>query len=249
MRTKQLKDRAAKIQRLQFIKSLIERNPKPALNGLDDKLEKYLNYTDGFFVELGANDGYTQSNTFYLEYCKNWRGLLIEGIPELYTRCEYTRIHSHVMNYACVDGECCNKNVTMNYANLMSIVTGAMKSTEADKEHLDRGLQCQNIFNSYQIEVPAKTLTAILEEVGVEKIDFLSLDVEGYEANVLRGLAFDRYAPEYICVEARFFDDVNKILCSRYSLVEQLTHHDYLYHIDMDKVDSCNLNAQVMRYE
>ena len=38
-----------------------------ALNDLDRKLEKYLDYQNGFFVELGANDGFTQSNTLFLE--------------------------------------------------------------------------------------------------------------------------------------------------------------------------------------
>ena len=52
---------------------------RPALNDLDRKLEKYLNYRDGYFIECGANDGYSQSNTYFLEKKLNWRGLLVEG--------------------------------------------------------------------------------------------------------------------------------------------------------------------------
>jgi hypothetical protein len=37
------------------------------LNGLDEKLESYVGYDGGFFVEIGANDGVTQSNTLYFE--------------------------------------------------------------------------------------------------------------------------------------------------------------------------------------
>jgi len=37
------------------------------LNGLDKKIEKYINFNNGFFCELGANDGITQSNTFFFE--------------------------------------------------------------------------------------------------------------------------------------------------------------------------------------
>ena len=49
-----------------------------AINNLDRKMERYLNYKDGFFVEIGANDGISQSNTFFLEKKYNWYGLLIE---------------------------------------------------------------------------------------------------------------------------------------------------------------------------
>ena len=38
-----------------------------AANNLDKKIEKFINYRDGYYVELGANDGINQSNTFYFE--------------------------------------------------------------------------------------------------------------------------------------------------------------------------------------
>ena len=47
-------------------------------NKMDKKLLKYLNYNNGFFIELGANDGLRQSNTYYLEKNLGWRGILIE---------------------------------------------------------------------------------------------------------------------------------------------------------------------------
>ena len=58
---------------------------------LDKKLKKYLNYDYGFFVELGANDGYTESNTLFLENKRNWRGILIEPSPQQFLSCCYYR--------------------------------------------------------------------------------------------------------------------------------------------------------------
>ena len=43
-----------------------------SLNQLDKKLEKFVNYNDGYYVELGANDGVSQSNSLYFETKRNW---------------------------------------------------------------------------------------------------------------------------------------------------------------------------------
>ena len=65
-----------------FVKS-----PYSGLNKLDKKIEEYLNYDDGFFVELGANDGVTQSNTLYLEKHRKWKGVLVEPTPHNFLKC------------------------------------------------------------------------------------------------------------------------------------------------------------------
>lgn len=208
-----------------------EKTIKPALNDLDERLAKYLNYSTGFFIECGANNGYAQSNTYYLEKQLGWRGLLVEGIPELYEACKEERPASVVKNCALVAPDFSAQTVTMHYCNLMSVVDGSMKSTEMQEQHLKAGFDVQKIENKYSVEVPARTLSSLLDEVaGLEKIDFFSLDVEGYELDVLKGLDFSRHRPVYILVEARFFDEINDYLTSQaYTVVEQLTHHDYLY--------------------
>lgn len=61
------------------------------LNLLDKKLEHHIDFDNGIFVEVGANDGQTQSNTAYFARHRGWRGLLIEPIPELAARCRVAR--------------------------------------------------------------------------------------------------------------------------------------------------------------
>jgi hypothetical protein len=51
------------------------------LNKIDKDLIKYIKYKNGFYIELGANDGISQSNTLFLEKYKNWSGILIEPNP------------------------------------------------------------------------------------------------------------------------------------------------------------------------
>ena len=77
----------------------------------------------------------------------------------------------------------------------------------------------------------AKTLTSILEDSNSpQKIDFMSLDVEGAELAVLLGLDFDRYHIKYILVECRDIDALQVFLSSKkYTLIEKLSYHDYLF--------------------
>jgi FkbM family methyltransferase len=213
-------------EHLTRLKRAFYKRPAPAIFDLDRKLQQYLNFDDGFFIECGANDGYTQSNTYYLEKTKNWHGVLIEGIPDLFKRCVIERPNASVFNYALVASDYAEASVTMHYANLMSMVDGAMKSAEEQHNHLTEAS-----IDNYTVDVPARTLTAVLDEAGVAgQIDFFSLDVEGYELSVLQGLDFTRYKPTYILVEARYFDEVNGLLVDAgYDMIEKLTIHDYLY--------------------
>ena len=208
-----------------------KKSPRPSLNELDKKLEKYFSFQNGFFVEAGANDGYAQSNTYYLENSLGWSGILIEGIPDLYAKCRKLRKSSSVYNCALVSNDFGGDKVTMHYANLMSVVEGSLKTEEAQNAHIKSGLDVQRINNSYSTEVPARTLTSILDqEQNLPKIDFFSLDVEGYEFDVLKGLDLTRYRPHFILVEARFFSEVNQHLSSyNYKMLEKLSVHDYLY--------------------
>jgi Methyltransferase FkbM domain len=71
----------------------------------------------------------------------------------------------------------------------------------------------------------------LVDERGLTRIDFLSLDVEGYEDHVLKGVDFSRHPPTYICVEARHRSAVEQVLLTNYTVVEQLTDMDVLYRV------------------
>ena len=202
--------------------------PKTSLGELDDRLGKYLNYKDGVFIEAGANDGISQSNTYYLENGRRWRGILVEAIPELFQKCKAQR-RARVFNCALVASDYPAATVRMHFANLMSVADGVLSDSEL-KEHLELGFECQKLENAYEVEVPAVTLASLVEECGLDRIDFLSLDVEGGEADVLDGLDLRKNRPRFILVEARFFDAVDALLTSHdYGLLEKMSHHDYFY--------------------
>ncbi|MBF2073932.1 MAG: FkbM family methyltransferase [Synechococcales cyanobacterium C42_A2020_086] len=199
-----------------------------ALNQLDLKLKLYLNFTSGFFIEAGANNGIAQSNTLFFEKYRKWKGLLIEPIPELAEQCRINRPDCIVENCALVPFDYDKPDVEMYYCNLMSLVKGAQKSEADDLIHVEKGRAVQGI-ESYELRVPARTLTSILDQHQIETIDFLSLDVEGFELNVLQGLDFNRYKPTFLLVEARFREEIDAFLSPFYEPIAELSCHDVLY--------------------
>ena len=202
--------------------------PSFGLKGLDLALLPWLDFRDGFFIEAGANDGVKFSNTLFFERYRNWRGLLIEPIPDLAAECRKNRPLALVENCALVARDSAPREVAMRYANMMSIVKGAMQSEEGDLEHIRKGCEVQQI-ESYEITVPARPLSEVLDRHGIAKVDFLSLDVEGYELEALKGLDLARHAPRFLLVECRERAALENYLAPRYEAVAEPSHHDVLF--------------------
>jgi FkbM family methyltransferase len=207
------------------------RYSRPALNGLDVKLERFLPERGGTFVEAGAGDGFVQSKTYYLERFKGWSGVLIEGIPELAERCARRRPHSQTFNCALVANDFPEAIVTMRYSGLKSVVPGARSSVAADEERALPGKA--ESTTSYEVMVPAGTLSSVLDEARVSHVDLLSLGVEGYEDEVLRGLDLSRHAPRYMLIEIAGGNERKRVietgLGERYRELARLSPQDFLY--------------------
>jgi FkbM family methyltransferase len=204
------------------------------LQELDKKLEKYLDFDGGFFVEVGGWDGTTFSNSLYFERYRRWRGVLIEPSPTEFLKCTRDRPLAKVFCYACVPFDYADKYVPMIFCASMTVTNiGGAKGVLFDRhEHVRVGRQFlfggEDVFEFGAI---AKPLSRILSENEInQRIDLLILDVEGYELSVLEGLDFDLHAPRYICVEIWHAEGISKFLRERrYVFVEQLSKHDYLY--------------------
>ena len=198
------------------------------LDGLDRKLEPYIDFDNGVFVEAGANDGVTQSNTAYFALHRGWRGLLVEPIPDLASRCRLARPESVVENCALVPVGADGHSVPMTFCGLMSVVDGGWSDPAAERTHVEIGKQIQSL-ETYHVDVPGRCISALLDKHKIAHVDLLSLDVEGFERQALEGLDLSRHRPSFILVEARFREEIDDLLLPHYEAIAQLSHHDVLY--------------------
>jgi FkbM family methyltransferase len=200
-----------------------DRLSRPALNDLDRKLDAIIDRDGGFFVEAGANDGFTQSNTYWLQRFRAWRGLLVEPVPELAAEARITRPDTPVVECALVGPEDDGTTVRMNFGGCMSAIQGAV-----DEGYSQFGTL--GWADSYEMDVPARTLSSLFDEHGIEGIDLLSLDVEGFEVGALSGLDLSRHRPRYILVE--IVDKENGQPPIDAMLLEHYREHSWLSAID-----------------
>jgi FkbM family methyltransferase len=198
---RQIRHRVAAYRRHVFEQMGDLRYSRPAWYDMDRILEKYLPER-GVFVEAGANDGYSFSNTYYLERVKEWRGVLIEAIPHLYRECRHERRHSQVFNCALVAPDYPKPTISLTYGDVMSIVSDIMRPDDPAMNGRFERLAGYIRETPFEITVPVRTLDSVLEEAGIGAFDFLSLDIEGYELPALRGLDLNRHRPRYMLVEA-----------------------------------------------
>ena len=186
---------------------------------MDSDIYKFINPMlpdSGFYVDIGAHDGRSMSNTWHLEKSGGWSGILIEPILSVFFRLRELRsLDTNIfINCACVSFEFNDVNLEMQYGDLMSFapeISSVERSewTEGAKRFLRTNEQ------SLVTWVPARTLQSILDESSAPKvIDFLSIDVEGAELEVLRGVNFASYRFRIICVESFHPDLVTELLLS-----------------------------------
>lgn len=212
----------------------VSRYSRPGLDGLDRRLERWVDFDGGVFIEAGANDGFEQSNTYYLERFRGWSGVLVEPVPWLARKCRGARPRSTVVQAALVPFDYPEETIELDYSNLTSSVCGAFADEESRRQHHHRGLEGQPDVDSCRIRVPVRTLQSICEETGLTgRCDLLSLDVEGAEPMALGGIDFERVRPHWMLIEVRDEPAINRAVEAHYDAVAVLSatshYKDVLY--------------------
>ncbi len=199
--------------------------PYASLNSLDRKIETYIP-PNGVFIEAGANDGLNQSNTLFLARKYGWKGILIEPVPRLHSRCVKNRKESVCVNAALVSPDESGKTIDLIDVDLMTQVKSS-KGFAANEASLTVAESVQGIKRR-EVSVIGRTLSEIIEESPYERIDLLSLDIEGFELEALQGITKESHFPNLILIETSNLKFVLETLGNRYENVIKLSEHDYL---------------------
>lgn len=186
----------------------------------------------GFYIEVGAHDGRSSSNTYGLE-SQGWQGILVEPILSKYFRIRQLRslTSNQIYHAACVSPDYPSDAVEMVYADMMSF-SNRLSTVDAE-DWLNGSTQFLNSNeDNVKTFAPARTLNSILEESKVpETIDFLSIDVEGAEEEVLQGIDFNKYKFNLICIEAQKDSSITKIYNDEeYVFIEKLKNNYIFKH-------------------
>lgn len=171
--------------------------------GAEDIISPYLleNKQKGVFVDVGCNEPVRFSNTFSF-YLQGWTGINIDANKELIRKCKRIRKKDISICAAVSDSE---KEVTFHKSKESAVST-------IDLERLKEWEKLWTFDQSDRETVKTQTLTSILDQhfkPGL-KIDLLSVDVEGHDFEVIKGLDFNKYRPKVIIIECHSIENISE---------------------------------------
>ena len=154
--------------------------------------------TGGVFLDVGSGKPIKNSTTYYLEKHLGWSGIAIDALDRYTEGYATERLHTRFFSYIVTDHDGAREKFYR--------VKGAAGLSSTEKDRVFRGMK----LRQEEMEVPTITLDVLLRREGVEKIDFLSMDIEGGTLKALAAFDIDKYKPEFVCIEhGEEFDKVS----------------------------------------
>ena len=175
-------------------------------NKQDKFLEEniFKGFKNGFFVDVGAHDGKSINNTLYFEENNSWSGINIEPIKKVYDDLVVNRPNS--INLECAVSNNDGDTEFIFNTGYTEMISG-IKDT-FDQRHWNR-LQLENERyggKTQIITVTTKKLETILFEKNISHINYLSIDVEGGEFEVIKSINFNKVFIDVIGFENNYND-------------------------------------------
>ena len=168
-------------------------------------LEHFNFKQNGYFIDIGASDGISLSNTFLLEKNYNWSGICIEPILN-----DFNILITNRKNSICINKAIYNiSDIKMKFAIKNFNMCSGLVETMDNQVTIDNTVYDRSVNNDLKeiVDVYTITLNDLLERNNAPTyIDYLSLDTEGSEFEILKSVDLKKYKFGIIDVEHNFVE-------------------------------------------
>jgi len=166
---------------------------------------------NGVFLDIGAHDGVSFSNTYFFEKEKNWTGVCIEPNPEVFKKLQTNR--NCILENSCIADK--EHVVTFrkvidpmgggNY-NAISMLSGILDFLDTNNiERIEQEIAVRG--GTYEdIPIECKTVDTILLKNNIREVDYCSIDVEGAELLIIKTIDLDKFLIKAFSVENNYGD-------------------------------------------
>jgi len=181
----------------------------------------------GVFVDIGAHDGITFSNTCYLEKNLGWNGFCFEPNPDVFQRLIKNRT-CQCLSYAIADFA--GNAEFMKIDGHSQMLSGLIdKYNSAHLARIEEELR-EHGGQKKEIGIVCARLDEILNEYGIQDIDYLSIDTEGAEFDILRTIDFEKRLYRVVSIENNYDDNrIAKYMKSRNFRLKAILKGDEFY--------------------
>ncbi len=177
---------------------------------------------DGFFLDVGCAFPQRNSTTFYLDKHLGWTGIGVDAVSTYAKHWAKDRPDSKFLNFLISDH---SDTEDTFYRAKWPEVSSAIKEMVETPAGLDQP------YDYTEIKVRTITIDKLLEDNGIEKIDFMSMDIEGFQMTALAAFDIQKYQPELVCIEAYRPDrpKINAWFEERgYKRIDRYLKHDHI---------------------
>lgn len=151
----------------------------------------------GFFLDIGANDGISLSNTYFFEKL-GWNGICVEPNPELFNKLEQSRL-CHCINACITSDDGIVKFIQISGpANMLSKIVNQKDPHSFDR--IEKEIS-QKGGNKKIIDIDSISPSTLFKRFEISNVDFLSIDTEGNELQILKAIDYSNISIKVISVE------------------------------------------------
>jgi FkbM family methyltransferase len=182
---------------------------------------------NGVFLDVGANHYRRGNNSYFLETNLGWSGIAVDALEEF--AADYQTYRPKTRYVAMFASDVADARVKF-------FVPKNNMESSSNQEFTVRGG-----VPGVSRTVPTTTLTAVLDEAGIQKLDLLSMDIELSEPAALAGFEIDRFKPGLVCIEGH-----REV---RQQILDYFARHDYVLIGKYLRIDPYNLYFQPLTAE